>query len=70
MKKYKVTFFARLPENAKRAIDGGCQCAFCKAHPDKTPAWDTLAVDPDSCTAWTVHYPEMLDPVIVRPHAV
>lgn len=53
------SIFIPLPPLARRPIAGGCQCAFCKAHPDQTPQWDTLAVSPGTKYAWTVHYPEI-----------
>ena len=53
------TLFVALPPGATVAILQGCQCAFCKANPDKTPSWDTLAIDPESERAWTVHFPEL-----------
>lgn len=51
------TTFIRLPDSLQRPITGGCQCSYCKAHPAKAPAWDTLASD--GKTSWTVHYPEL-----------
>jgi len=57
------TIFVPLPKNAQKEIDGGCQCQFCRANPDRTPMWDTLAIDArDSGSNWTwiVHYPECL----------
>lgn len=53
------TLFIALPTEAQTAIAGGCQCAFCRAHPTKTPMWDTLAVGHDAPRAWVVHYPEL-----------
>lgn len=56
------TIFIALPAPLQIPIEGGCDCPYCKAHPDRIPAWDTLAVPakpgvkPD--TAWTVHNPE------------
>lgn len=51
------TTFIKLPAGLQREIPGGCQCAYCKAHPAKPPKWDTLASDGNS--SWTVHYPEL-----------
>jgi hypothetical protein len=53
------TFFIPLPIESRRVIEGGCDCAYCKTHPDKTPQWDTLAVASGSPYAWTVHFPEL-----------
>lgn len=56
------TIFIRLPPDRQREC-GGCSCAYCKAHPELTPRWDTLAVALDKpaegndCT-WTVHMPD------------
>jgi hypothetical protein len=36
----------------------GCACAYCKAHPDQVPKWDTLAVHPQSRWTWRVHMPD------------
>lgn len=54
------TIFTPLASQAKRLIPGGCQCDWCKSHPNETPMWDTLAIDATSehSNAWTVHYPE------------
>jgi hypothetical protein len=44
------------------AIDGGCACDYCKAHPNETPAWDTMVIPPASATnqhTWTVHMPDV-----------
>lgn len=51
------TTFVKLPPHLQKEITGGCQCAFCKSHPNKTPTWDVLATD--GKTSWTVHYPEL-----------
>ena len=53
------TMFVPLPVTMRRPIAGGCQCRFCRAHPLKTPEWDTLAFDEDDpAYTWAVHYPE------------
>lgn len=58
------TIFIRLPAEQQREC-GGCSCSYCKAHPEETPRWDTLAVavdkpdGPDTC--WTVHMPDAGD---------
>ena len=51
------TNFVSLPPPAQRPIDGGCHCSFCKANPDRTPMWDTLAFT-NSEDAFTVHMPD------------
>jgi len=58
----KDAIFVRLPEFLQRSCDG-CSCDYCKAHPDKTPAWDTLVVpircDPRKADfTYTVHMPD------------
>jgi hypothetical protein len=53
------TLFMPLPGDLRRPIEGGCSCAFCKAHPDLVPQWDVVACSPASPYAWTVHYPEL-----------
>jgi hypothetical protein len=57
LEKRANTTFIKLPVNLQKEITGGCQCSYCKAHPTKTPVWDTLATD--GKTSWTVHYPEL-----------
>ncbi len=57
--KVKTTIFIPLPKEQHRPINGGCGCVYCKEHPGKIPAWDTLAVNPDCERTWTVHYPEI-----------
>lgn len=54
-----MTYFVRLPRHLRMEINGGCSCPYCKARPDETPKWDTLAIDPSSDSSWTVHYPEL-----------
>lgn len=61
-----TTIFIRLPDDLQRDC-GKCSCAYCVAHPDETPRWDTLAVATDKPKegndyAWTVHMP---DPSVV-----
>jgi hypothetical protein len=54
------TLFVALPAELQRTIEGGCQCLYCKDHPDKPPMWDTLAIDAKAQRhTWTVHYPEL-----------
>lgn len=58
VKKHKDgTMFVPLPLEVQRPVTGGCQCSYCKDHPDKTPMWDTLALHPEQDVTWTVHYP-------------
>ena len=62
--------YVPLPRDVATPIDGGCGCSFCKAHPDITPAWDTVVIplnEPHRCgvdgceRTWTttVHFPEL-----------
>lgn len=53
------TVFLPLPAAMRRPIIFGCNCPFCKAHPNETPSWDTLAGHPDQRWTWTVHFPEV-----------
>jgi hypothetical protein len=53
------TLFIPLPPEARKPITGGCQCAYCTAHPEEPPEWDTLAVHPMSEFTFTVHAPEL-----------
>jgi len=53
------TIFVPLTHNLRRAINGGCQCPHCKAHPHDVPMWDTLAAHPDSKHSWIVHFPDL-----------
>lgn len=54
------TIFIALPKAARKVIPYGCNCYYCKAHPDQNPTWDTIAVAADvvNAHAFTVHYPE------------
>ena len=60
-----ISIFIPLPVEMQTPIKGGCECSFCKEHPEKVPMWDTLAVyanAPDwikDDTAVTIHYPEL-----------
>jgi hypothetical protein len=58
--KNKKTVFVALPVEAWRPIANGCACPFCKTHPDLTPYWDTLVVNPVGVKDVTsvCHYPE------------
>ena len=54
------TLFIPIPRHLARTIDGGCQCEYCKAHPEVTPKWDTLAIPATpgkNHHTWTVHMP-------------
>lgn len=68
--RYKDTLFVRLPIALQKPC-GNCTCDYCKAHPNETPAWDTLAMaiptrhNPTNAGAkgsyqhtWTVHMPD------------
>ena len=58
--KVKETLFVALPLDARRTIEGGCQCPYCKAHPESKAAWDTLAMAASgNDRTWIVHYPEI-----------
>jgi len=63
MEKRGHVHFVRLPVQAQRPINGGCQCAHCKARPGATPMWDTLAIDTKATRnqTWIVHFPELKD---------
>lgn len=57
--KYTVTVYMRIPVDLATPIEGGCACEYCKAHLDRVPMWDTLAVcDVKGDHAWTVHMPD------------
>ena len=54
------TLFIALPPEACEPINGGCACPHCKAHPELTPMWDTLALARDTYNhpyTWLVHNP-------------
>lgn len=55
------TVFLPLPEKMWRPVPFGCECTYCKAHPNKPPMWDTLAGHPDKEWTWVVHYPELAE---------
>jgi hypothetical protein len=57
------TLYVAIPRELAADIPGGCDCPYCKKHPDITPKWDTLALaaKPKGDTAehsWTVHCPD------------
>jgi hypothetical protein len=64
------TRYIRLPDSLATPVGGGCNCAYCKSHPDEIPAWDTLVV-PDgrenSRHTWTVHWPGMMGEIAENP---
>lgn len=56
------TLFVPIPRELA-ADCGHCDCDYCKAHPDVTPKWDTLALaanpkDRNGEHTWTVHLPD------------
>lgn len=53
--------FVPLPKELQSEISWGCDCSFCKSHPDRIPMWDTMGVSPDFDSTWVVHYPEIHD---------
>jgi hypothetical protein len=59
------TQFVALPVIAQRPIEGGCDCRYCKAHPNRTPKWDTLAFV-SSTDAWTVHFPDLAEKATLK----
>lgn len=54
-------FYIRLPESIQEnAIDGKCNCQYCKDKgPDHVAKWDTLCIPVDGKPTWTVHCPEL-----------
>jgi hypothetical protein len=58
-----ATVFVALPEELREPIPFGCECRWCKAHPELKPMWDTLSIDPEAnrSDAHTVHFPELLE---------
>jgi len=58
------TIYVPLPPEARRRIAGGCQCPYCRAHPERIPQWDTLALSATPLErdfTFTVHYPEIAE---------
>lgn len=52
--------YVRIPPDLRRDC-GGCRCAYCVAHPDETPTWDTLGIPLETGRegrTWTCHAPE------------
>jgi hypothetical protein len=56
----KDAIYLRIPRSLAKDIELGCSCDYCKAHPDKTPKWDTLCVPLKGSYqyACTVHMPD------------
>jgi hypothetical protein len=58
--------YITLSPELQRPIDGGCDCKWCKSHPDNTPAWDCLVIPagdvPNQRGLITVHWPEIHAP--------
>lgn len=55
------TVWLRIPR--PQPIPGGCQCPYCKAHPEDVPLWDTLSIPTNydnrtEANAHTIHAPE------------
>lgn len=62
----KRSVFVALPAIAWQPIEGACGCAFCKAHPELIPQWDTMVVSADKDGArhsHVCHYPEFTNPL-------
>ena len=61
VKRMDKTLFVPLPKDQQAPINGGCDCRFCKTHPEATPMWDTMALSIDGSHehTWTVHFPEL-----------
>lgn len=54
--------FVPIPKELAAPVPGGCQCDYCKANPELTPMWDTLALPAKAKNkqgehTWTVHMP-------------
>ncbi len=59
----KDAIYLRIDEALQRPCDG-CDCPYCKAHPNETPSWDTLAIPlkiSPTDFSWTVHMPDPLE---------
>lgn len=54
----RTTIYLRIPAELATPCDG-CKCEYCRAHPELTPRWDTLAVcDDRTGHSSAVHYPD------------
>ncbi len=51
-----------IPPGLAQPIDVGCDCEYCKAHPNEIPSWDTLVVDPFALHTRTIHNPLRRNP--------
>ncbi len=64
---YLNTVYVRLPATISKVIEFGCECDYCKAHPDLEPRWDVLCVpvsDKLVNHTWTIHMPVIADFVL------
>jgi len=57
------TLYVAIPREIAADVTGGCDCPYCKLHPDIAPKWDTVAIaaKPKGDKAertWTVHCPD------------
>jgi hypothetical protein len=57
------TLYVAIPRELAADVTGGCDCPYCKLHPDVAPKWDTVAMaaKPKGNKAertWTVHCPD------------
>lgn len=60
IRQHRGATFVPLPEKLRRDIEWGCDCKFCKAHPDRKPQWDALGITIDNPQeTWVVHFPEL-----------
>ena len=62
IKRTKDAIYMRIPTDVSTVIEWGCDCPYCKAHPDILPRWDTLAITTEKSKSydatWTVHMPD------------
>ena len=59
--RYNNTLYIRIPYELAKDCNG-CDCPYCKAHPDLIPKWDVMAVSckqGDYGFTWTVHMPQV-----------
>jgi len=58
VRKNSDVIFVSLPSELRRPC-GGCNCDYCKKHPELEPSWDTLAVPTkEDGHTHVCHYPE------------
>jgi hypothetical protein len=63
MLKLGNTLFLPIRGN-RRPITWGCECPYCKAHPEKSPQWDTFSIDTESGHYYgEIHFPEFAESV-------